>query len=127
MAGVLANNLEKLLGGAKVGKWLSVGLTLVATFLAVLCPAFVPYYLTALAGTAVSLLGGGIIAGLGHNTAFWSGFAEFVNQEAPSFAISMSRNETQEWYHVFVGGEEIIRTAEHPCFMVGKGFVPARD
>ena len=77
--------------GSKVGKWLSVGLTVVATFLAVLCPAFVPYYLTALIGTTVSLLGGGIIAGLGHKNNFWSGFAEFVNQEwAPSFAISMS-------------------------------------
>ncbi len=77
--------------GSKVGKWLSVGLTIVATFLAVLCPAFVPYYLTAIIGTTVSLLGGGIIAGFGHKNNFWSGFAEFVNQEwAPSFAISMS-------------------------------------
>ena len=176
---------------------MSVGLTIVATFLAVLCPAFVPYYLTAIIGTTVSLLGGGIIAGFGHKNNFWSGFAEFVNQEwAPSFAISMSlamlsfgvsqvaqvisnaapkcfkagtlvaclddsgeetlkpieeitvgdkvlayddetgeqgykevvrlfRNETQEWYHVFVGGQEIVCTAEHPFYVVGKGFVPA--
>ncbi len=77
--------------GSKVGKWLSVGLTVVATFLAVVCPAFVPYYLTALVGTTISLLGGGIIAGFGHKHSFWSGFAEFVSQEwAPSFAISMS-------------------------------------
>lgn len=157
-----------------------------------------PYYLTALVGTTVSLLGGGIIEGLGHKHNFWSGFAEFVSQEwAPSFAISMSlamlsfgvsqvsqaisnaapkcfkagtlvaclddsgeetlkpieeitvgdkvlayddetgeqgykevvrlfRNETQEWYHVFVGGQEIVCTAEHPFYVVGKGFVPAR-
>ena len=66
-------------------------MTIVATFLAVLCPAFVPYYMTALVGTTISLLGGGIIADLGHKHSFWSGFAEFVSQEwAPSFAISMS-------------------------------------
>lgn len=71
-------------------KFYTIYLTVVATFLAVLCPAFVPYYTTALVGT-VTLFGGGIIAGSGHKHNFWSGFAEFVSQEwAPSFAISMS-------------------------------------
>ena len=80
----------KILDKTKL-KFYTIYLTVVATFLAVLCPAFVPYYLTAIIGTTVSLLGGGIIAGFGHKNNFWSGFAEFVNQEwAPSFAISMS-------------------------------------
>lgn len=40
--------------------------------------------------------------------------------------VRLFRNETQEWYHVFVGGQEIVCTAEHPFYVVGKGFVPAR-
>ena len=38
----------------------------------------------------------------------------------------MFRGETKEWYHVFVDGEEIVCTAEHPFYVVGKGFVPAK-
>ena len=37
------------------------------------------------------------------------------------------RNETQEWHHVYAAGEEIICTAEHPFYVEGKGFVPARE
>ena len=79
----------KILDKTKL-KFYTIYLTVVATFLAVLYPEFVPYYTTALVGT-VTLFVGGIIAGFGHKHNFWSGFAEFVSQEwAPNFAISMS-------------------------------------
>ena len=41
--------------------------------------------------------------------------------------MRLFRNETQEWYHVYAAGEEIICTAEHPFYVDGKGFVPARE
>ena len=40
--------------------------------------------------------------------------------------VRLFRNQTKEWYHVFVNGEEIVCTAEHPFYVVGKGFVPAK-
>ena len=39
----------------------------------------------------------------------------------------MFRNETKEWYHVFVDGEEIVCTGGHPFYVVGEGFVEAKD
>ena len=41
--------------------------------------------------------------------------------------VRLFRNETQEWYHVYAAGEEIICTAEHSFYVDGKGFVPARN
>ena len=40
--------------------------------------------------------------------------------------VRLFRNQTKEWYHVFVDGEEIVCTAEHPFYVAGKGFVPAK-
>ena len=37
------------------------------------------------------------------------------------------RNQTKEWYHVFIGGEEIECTGEHPFYVEGKGFIPAKE
>ena len=37
------------------------------------------------------------------------------------------RNQTKEWYHVFIGGEEIGCTGEHPFYVEGKGFIPAKE
>ena len=41
--------------------------------------------------------------------------------------MRLFRNETQEWHQVYAAGEEIICTAEHPFYLDGKGFVPARE
>lgn len=37
-------------------------------------------------------------------------------------------NTTDRWYHVDVEGQDTLKcTAEHPFYVVGKGFVPAKD
>ena len=41
--------------------------------------------------------------------------------------VRLFRNETKEWYHVFVEGEEIVCTGGHPFYVVGIGFVEARN
>ena len=41
--------------------------------------------------------------------------------------VSLFRNETKEWYHVFVEREEIVCTGGHPFYVVGVGFVEARN
>jgi hypothetical protein len=37
------------------------------------------------------------------------------------------RNATGSWHHIRVAGEDIKCTAEHPFYVVGKGFVTARE
>ncbi len=37
------------------------------------------------------------------------------------------RNETYEWYHIYVNDEEIVCTASHPFYIVNKGYVKAED
>ncbi len=41
--------------------------------------------------------------------------------------VRLFRNETKEWYHIIVAGEEITCTGGHPFYVVGKGFVKAKD
>ena len=41
--------------------------------------------------------------------------------------VRLFRNETKEWYHVFVEGEEIVCTGGHPFYVLGIGFVEARN
>ena len=41
--------------------------------------------------------------------------------------MRLFRNETKEWYHIFVNGEEIVCTGGHPFYVVDKGFVEAKD
>ena len=185
--------------GSKLGKLLSLVIFIAATILAIFCPAFTPYYISAVLGTTVSLVIGATIAGFRNKESFVDGFNNYINEElAPAFAISLTlamvsfgvskavqaiqnaapkcfkagtlvacldqagketlkpieeievgdkvlaydeetgeqgykevvrlfRNETQEWHHVFVNGEEIVCTAEHPFYVDGKGFVPARE
>ena len=185
--------------GSKLGKLLSLVIFIAATILAIFCPAFTPYYISAVLGTTVSLVIGATIAGFRNKESFVDGFNNYINEElAPAFAISLTlamvsfgvskavqaiqnaapkcfkagtlvacldqagketlkpieeievgdkvlaydeetgeqcykevvrlfRNETQEWYHVYAAGEEIICTAEHPFYVEGKGFVPARE
>ena len=185
--------------GSKLGKLLSLVIFIAATILAIFCPAFTPYYISAVLGTTVSLVIGATIAGFRNKESFVDGFNNYINEElAPAFAISLTlamvsfgvskavqaiqnaapkcfkagtliacldqagketlkpieeievgdkvlaydeetgeqcykevvrlfRNETQEWHHVFVNGEEIVCTAEHPFYVEEKGFVPARE
>ena len=185
--------------GSKLGKLLSLVIFIAATILAIFCPAFTPYYISAVLGTTVSLVIGATIAGFRNKESFVDGFNNYINEElAPAFAISLTlamvsfgvskatqaiqnaapkcfkagtlvacldqagketlkpieeievgdkvlaydeetgeqgykevvrlfRDETQEWHHVFVNGEEIVCTAEHPFYVDGKGFVPARE
>ena len=185
--------------GSKLGKLLSLVIFIAATILAIFCPAFTPYYISAVLGTTVSLVIGATIAGFRNKESFVDGFNNYINEElAPAFAISLTlamvsfgvskavqaiqnaapkcfkagtlvacldqagketlkpieeievgdkvlaydeetgeqcykevvrlfRNKTQEWHHVFVNGEEIVCTAEHPFYVEGKGFVPARE
>ena len=73
------------------GKLLAIGIIVAATILAIMCPAFVPYYLSAAIGTSISLLSGGIIAGFKSGGNFWKGFADYISEEwASAFAISMT-------------------------------------
>ena len=39
----------------------------------------------------------------------------------------MFRNETYEWYHIYVNNEEIICTGLHPFYVQDKGFIKAKD
>ena len=41
--------------------------------------------------------------------------------------VRLFRNETKEWYHIHAAGEEIICTPNHPFYVIGKGFVEAKD
>ena len=40
--------------------------------------------------------------------------------------VRLFRNNTKEWYHIFVDGEELVCTGGHPFYVVGKGFIEAR-
>ena len=54
-------------------------------------------------------------------------YDEETGEQCYKEVVRLFRNETQEWHHVFVNGEEIVCTAEHPFYVDGKGFVPARE
>ena len=54
-------------------------------------------------------------------------YDEETGEQGYKEVVRLFRNETQEWHHVFVNGEEIVCTAEHPFYVDGKGFVPARE
>ena len=54
-------------------------------------------------------------------------YDEETGEQCYKEVVRLFRNETQEWHHVFVNGEEIVCTAEHPFYVEGKGFVPARE
>ena len=41
--------------------------------------------------------------------------------------VRLFRNETKEWYHVFVDEEEIVCTGAHLFYVVGVGFVEVRN
>ena len=54
-------------------------------------------------------------------------YDEETGEQGYKEVVRLFRNKTQEWHHVFVNGEEIVCTAEHPFFVDGKGFVPAKE
>ena len=186
---------------SKLGKYIAVRLFVAATALAILCPAFLPTYVSAVVGIGVSLGVGAIIAGIRsrrQGNGFWSGFVNHLSENwSQEVAIGMAvalitfgisqaaqamkkvgphcfaagtlvacrkadgeeihkpieeievgdevlsydeetgeqgykpvvrlfRNQTKEWYHVFVDEEEIKCTGEHPFYVKGKGFIPAK-
>jgi len=53
-------------------------------------------------------------------------YDEETGENAWKPVVRLFRNQTKEWYHVFVDGEEIVCTAEHPFYVVDRGFVPAK-
>ena len=54
-------------------------------------------------------------------------YDEETGEQGYKEVVRLFRNKTQEWHHVFVNGEEIVCTAEHPFYVDGKGFVPAKE
>ena len=54
-------------------------------------------------------------------------YDEETGKQAYKPVVRLFRNETKEWYHVFADGEEIVCTGGHPFYVVGKGFVEARN
>ena len=54
-------------------------------------------------------------------------YDEETGKQAYKPIVRLFRNETKEWYHVFADGEEIVCTGGHPFYVVGKGFVEARN
>lgn len=53
-------------------------------------------------------------------------YDEETGEQALKKVTQLYRNTTTEWYHIEAVGEEIVCTAEHPFYVVGKGFIPAR-
>ena len=54
-------------------------------------------------------------------------YDEETGENAWKPVVRLFRNQTREWYHVFVDGEEIVCTGGHPFYVVGEGFVEAKD
>jgi len=54
-------------------------------------------------------------------------YDEKTGEQAYKKVVQLFRGETKEWYHVFVDGEEIVCTGNHPFYVEGKGFVKAKD
>lgn len=54
-------------------------------------------------------------------------YDEETGKQAYKEVIRLFRGKTDEWYHVFVEGEEIVCTGGHRFYVEGKGFVEAKD
>ena len=55
-------------------------------------------------------------------------YDEVTGEQAYKPVVQLFRNETNEWYHVFVNGEEIVCTGGHPFYVVGLDkFLPAKE
>ena len=54
-------------------------------------------------------------------------YDEETGEQAYKPVGRLFRNETKEWYHVFAGGEEMVCTGGHPFYVVGMGFILAKN
>ena len=54
-------------------------------------------------------------------------YDEETGEQAYKEVVRLFRNETKEWYHIHVNGEEIVCTGAHPFYVAGEGFVCAKD
>ena len=54
-------------------------------------------------------------------------YDETTGEQAYKEVVRLFRNETDEWYHIFVNNEELVCTGGHPFFVKDKGFVSAKD
>ena len=54
-------------------------------------------------------------------------YNEATGEQAYKPVVRLFRNETKEWYHVFAGGEEMVCTGGHPFYVVGMGFILAKN
>ena len=54
-------------------------------------------------------------------------YDEETGEQAYKPVVRLFRNQTKEWYHVFIDGEEIECTGGHPFYVEGKGFIPAKE
>ena len=54
-------------------------------------------------------------------------YDEETGEQGYKPVVRLFRNQTKEWYHVFVDGEEIRCTGEHPFYVKRKGFIPAKE
>ena len=52
---------------------------------------------------------------------------EKTGETALKEVVQLFRNETEEWIHIFVNGEELICTPEHPFYSPVKGWTSAID
>ena len=79
---------------SKLGKYIAIRLFVSATALAILCPAFLPTYVSAVVGIGVSLGVGAIIAGIRsrrQGNGFWSGFVNHLSENwSQELAIGMA-------------------------------------
>ena len=54
-------------------------------------------------------------------------YDEETGKQAYKEVVRLFRGKTEEWYHVFAEGEEIVCTGGHRFYVEGKGFVEAKD
>ena len=55
-------------------------------------------------------------------------YDEATGEKAYKPVVQLFRNETKEWYHIFVNGEEIICTGGHPFYVANLDkFIPAKE
>lgn len=55
-------------------------------------------------------------------------YDEITGEQTYKKVVQLFRNETEEWYHIFVNGEEIICTGGHPFYVAELDkFIPARE
>ena len=54
-------------------------------------------------------------------------YDEETGEQGYKPVVRLFRNQTKEWYHVFIDGEEIECTGGHPFYVEGKGFIPAKE